>query len=398
MIFKKKQLFYIILIISIVYIFYTLKKSSSIESIYNFKNKSNYLIQKTILGDITVTEELFADALNNKALLRMKHIDQGGPLVYFNFASHFSRYDHCVGVWALIRRFHGSTQEQLVGLFHDISHTAFSHVADVIFKNEEATHDHSYQDNIHLWYIKNSPAIDICKKYNISLESLNPDLNEYTMLERPLPDMCADRIEYNLHTAFIYNLLSTKDIEDIISHLHFDTISYKKNDKIITEKTWYFDDLIAAKKFALLPLHFIKTIWNASYNMVFYKYFAHLMQYAFSKKYISKDLFHFGTDAEILGILNKNTDPYVIYMLESLSNIFETFNVITNPNDSYDEILKGKFRGIDPLVKLNDSIKKLSELDFEFNYLYNLTKKECQQGYKVKYNKIYNHINFYANK
>lgn len=399
MTFKIKYIFYLLFTLSVIYTIYTFKQTFSINYIYNLKNK--YTCKKnqdTMLGDFYVNEPILSDALDNKSLLRMKHIDQGGPLVYFNLAAPFSRYDHCIGVWALIRQFHGSIAEQLAGLFHDISHTAFSHVADVVFKNEESNDKHSYQDNIHLWYIKNSSAFDICKEYNLSLESLNPDIDEYTMLERPLPDMCADRIEYNLHTAFVYKLLSKEEIQNILSHLHFDTITYYKNKELITEKTWYFDDIFHAKKFALLPLHFIKTIWNASYNMVFYKFFAHLIEYSFSKKYITKDQFHFGTDEEILTILRNSNDPYIIYILQCLHNIFDTFEIIHSPHDHFDEILKGKFRGIDPLVQIDNKVTRLSQLDFEFHYLYNLTKEECQQGYKVKYKKIYNYIDFYANK
>lgn len=230
----------------------------------------------------------------------MSYIDQGGPLVYFNFSLPFSRYDHCLGVWALIRRFNGSTEEQLAGLYHDISHTAFSHVADVLFQKNHKEVEHSYQDNIHLWFIENSSANLLCQKYNLNIQSLNPDLPCYTMLETPLPDMCADRIEYNLHTAYIYNLLSKEDIESILSHLRFDIISYYKGETLVNDKVWFFDDIVAAKKFAILPLHFIKTLWNAPYNMVFYKFFSHMMEYAFNKGYITKDAFHFNTDQRIL--------------------------------------------------------------------------------------------------
>lgn len=47
------------------------------------------------------------------------------------------RYDHSVGVMLLIRMLGGTLEEQIAGLLHDVSHTAFSHVADYVFENRD---------------------------------------------------------------------------------------------------------------------------------------------------------------------------------------------------------------------------------------------------------------------
>lgn len=358
------------------------------EKIKNFfLNRKEY---STLFGDMIVEESIMNDALVNSALLRMQKIDQGGPGKYFNFAFPFSRYDHCLGVWALIKRYGGSLQEQLVGLYHDISHTAFSHIADFLYTNDECK-KHSYQDSIHLWYIENSDAINICRKYNIKVESLDPDNGSYKMLENDLPDMCADRIEYNLHTAYIYNMISKEEIEEILTHLHYDMVSYYKDGELITEKNWYFDDILHAKKFALFPLHFIKSIWNSPWSMVMYKIFVLLLKYAFNKKYITKNDFNFGTDLDILNKLNNVNDPYIIYMIDLMHNLFDFFEVVTNENTKFDMLCKGKFRGIDPLVYFNgaECAHRLTEVDFDFKVIFNLSKLDCEKGYKVKFKKPY---------
>jgi hypothetical protein len=402
MTFKKKYILYFILVLGICHI-YCAKN-------YFLANISKYLdsiksklegatTQETIFGSFDVQEQVIADALKNEALFRMQGVDQGGPLVYFNVGYSFTRFDHSLGVWSLVKMFGANEAEQLASLYHDISHTAFSHVADNIFKSLKGSHatgEHSHQDDIHLWYIENSPAMNICKKYNIPLENLDPDLPQYTMLERPLPAMCGDRIEYNLHTAIAYKILTLDEVKNIISHLRFEAVTYKKNNELITEKTWFFNDIVSAKKFALLPLHFIRTIWNSSFNMVLYKFFAYLIRYAFLKEYISKDLFHFGKDKDILDILYKSKDPYVIHMLKCLENIFNVFEIVDEDSNNFDEILKGKFRGIDPLIKINDEVKTLTEFDFDFREIYNLVQKDCKKGYKVKYKEIYDPEIFYA--
>ncbi len=369
----------------LLYWFYFLNKEKILGKILFSKNTYS-----TIFGNIDLKEEIIFDAISNNALLRMKKVDQGGPGVYFNYALPFSRYDHCLGVWALIRRYGGSIEEQLVGLYHDISHTAFSHVADFIFTEGEKG-EHSYQDSIHLWYIENTDAIKICKKYNLPVTLLDPDNGNYKMLERSLPDMCADRIEYNLHTAYVYSILSQEEIQNILNHLHYETVTYYKNNELITEKNWFFDDILHAKKFALLPIHFIKSIWNSPWSMICYKIFSAMIRYAFMKKYITKNDFHFGSDLDILNKLYDLNDPYILYMFDLLHNLMDNFEIITKEGEKYDFVCKGKFRGIDPLVQLKDAklAQRLTELDFDFKNIYNLSKIDAQQGYKVKLKKPY---------
>lgn len=82
-------------------------------------------------------------------------------------------------------------------------------------------------------------------------------------------------------------------------------------------------------------------------------------------------------------------------MLDTLSHMFPTFDIVKD--NRYDEILSGKFRGIDPLVLFNGSnhAQRLTDLDFEFNYFYNTVKAECLKGSKIKYNSIYSSKDFY---
>src|SRR5581483_8929060 len=111
-------------------------------------------IVTTVMGDIDERNPIILDLINSQAIQRLKEIDQSGPNPYFNKrCPHFSRYDHSLGVYALLKRFGASTQEQVAGLMHDASHTAFSHIADLIFQQGQAR-TISYQDNIHDWSLQ----------------------------------------------------------------------------------------------------------------------------------------------------------------------------------------------------------------------------------------------------
>lgn len=351
----------------------------------NFLKKETIV---TLMGNFTISKGIILEAIQNKAMQRMKLVDQGGPGVYFERAPHFARYDHCLGVWGLLKRFGASQEEQLAGLWHDISHTAFSHVADVIF--QESDHKHSYQDKIHLWYLSNSNAQEIITKHNLNINDLDPESGKYLMLEQDLPDMCADRIEYNLHTGFVYNILTKEQINQIVEHLHFDLIEYEDSNKIYKEKKWYFDNITSAKQFALLPLYFMKTIWNDPCSATLYKTFSQLIQYAFEKNYLSTDMFHFGTDEDILKILEASKDDTIEHFLKKIRNIAKTFVVLSPDEKNYDEKFSPKFRGIDPLVKEKESTiaKRLTSLDQNFKYIYETTKKETEKSIKIKYQQI----------
>ncbi len=78
-------------------------------------------------------EEIFM----SPAMIRLDGIDQSGPPAHFGVVPTFSRRDHCNGVWALLKRANVSLEEQVTGLLHDASHTAFSHLADLLFKHDE---------------------------------------------------------------------------------------------------------------------------------------------------------------------------------------------------------------------------------------------------------------------
>ena len=165
---------------------------------------------ETIWGSAVVENPLTRALLKSPAMERIKHIDQSGPLVYFGLAPEYRRYDHCVGVWDLVRRFGGSDQEQAAALLHDASHTVFSHVADHLFHGREK--EHSYQDEIHLWFLEKMGIEKILKEHGIDdISILNPDNPDYRRLEQPSPGLCADRIEYLLHTGILFEKLTKEE-------------------------------------------------------------------------------------------------------------------------------------------------------------------------------------------
>jgi HD superfamily phosphohydrolase len=98
-------------------------------------------------------------------------------------------------VFLLCRKFGATLQEQVAALLHDVSHTAFSHTGDIVFDHEG---EDAYQDAIHEWYIKQTDLYPVLQQYGMEDVITDESKDQFTILEQDLPDLCADRLEYNL--------------------------------------------------------------------------------------------------------------------------------------------------------------------------------------------------------
>lgn len=121
-------------------------------------------------------EPIFFDLLESPALERLKKINQLGIYDKYSHHANFNRFDHSIGVWFLIRKAGGTLQEQVAGLLHDVSHTAFSHVGAYCFVTDYKQMD-AYQDDEHEQYLYDSGIVDILKKHGLTIRPLPKLIN-----------------------------------------------------------------------------------------------------------------------------------------------------------------------------------------------------------------------------
>ncbi|MED4304779.1 HD domain-containing protein [Bacillus licheniformis] len=145
-------------------------------------------------------EPVLTDLIRSKAVQRLKGIHQGGASFLVNPAWNISRCEHSIGVMLLIRRLGGSLEEQIAGLLHDVSHTAFSHVADDVFNME----NEDYHEQMFRQWVKQSDISGILHTYGFHDEDILYDEQKWTLLEQPAPSLCADRIDYTLRDSLAY--------------------------------------------------------------------------------------------------------------------------------------------------------------------------------------------------
>jgi HD superfamily phosphohydrolase len=331
----------------------------------------NATVIPTIFGEVDEQNPAILQLVNSKAMQRLKQIDQSGPEAYFT-ANYFrfSRYDHSIGVYALLKMHHASTEEQIAGLLHDTSHTVFSHLGDIIFQHGEQRNE-SYQDNIHDWFLTEMNIDKIIRPYNLSINDISPKNPKFTALEQPYPDMNADRIEYNLHTALATKDLNAAEVSTILKSLHF------------SDNKWYFDDIRTAEKFAKLSTRYTKIFWGSTHNVALYTATSAAIKYALQHQIITKDEMHFGVDQQIVDKLSSSSDPKLKQLMTIVNNIDAYYSASSHKDFDVSQYIK--MRGIDPLVMQHGSLHRLSELSEDFKAELQLTSQYVKKGIFLKF-------------
>jgi HD superfamily phosphohydrolase len=256
--------------------------------------------------------------------------------------------------------------EQVAGLLHDVSHTVFSHVADHLFK----TGNHiNYQDTIHEWYLEKMNLAPLLARHNLNIEEVNPDNLEFCALEQKSPKLCADRIEYILHTALVFEKITPEELTELAKTLHFDGAH------------WYFSNQTHARMLADFALYFTKNFWATASNLAWRHWLCSAIKQAIARNLITSDDIHFGSDALMLSILNSSQDTYITEMMDKCYHHSDHYTQTTS-DDTYDLSDHFKVRAVDPLILLEDETTPLplSQRDSEYKKELEETKRLITQG------------------
>lgn len=319
-----------------------------------------------VYGNFEISEPVILDLINSPSMQRLKEIDQAGYFEPFFPGSKHSRFEHSIGVYLLLKKYGASIEEQISGLIHDVSHSAFSHCIDYVL-DAGSGKEHNYQDNIFNEFVKKSEIPKIIKKYGFDLEYILDD-SSFLLKERNLPDLCADRIDYSLRDAMAF-----KEINNA---------SYFIDNLTVIDSKWVFKDFESADKYSNLFLKMNTEYYSGISSAVMFLAIGDYLRYALLKKYISEaDLY---TTDNI--VLNK-IEPY-IKIDERLSLLFDRLNnkigFKNNPND-YDGMVFCKSRIIDLLCWHDDKIKRFS--DIKANWHDVIKNESSPKEYFLKFDK-----------
>ena len=297
-----------------------------------------------VYGNFEITEPLILELINSSILQRLKEIDQAGYFEpYFPGTAH-SRFEHSIGVYLLLKNYNAPAEEQIAGLIHDVSHSAFSHCIDYVL-DTGSEKEHNHQDNVFDEFVRKSEIPKILKKYNFGLEYILDDKN-FPLKEKDLPDLCADRIDYSLRNAVVFG-----EIEN--GKYFIDNLTTK-------DGKWILKKFESAKKYAELFLKLNTDYYSGLPSAVMFKTVGDYLRYALSKNYISEtDLYT--TDKIVLGKI----EPH-IKIDSKLSLLFDRMNNkigFKNNPTNYDGKVFCKSRVVNPLCWHNGKIKRVSEIE-----------------------------------
>ena len=304
-----------------------------------------------IYGKVKIESPLILELIHSPSLQRLKEINQVGYLpLYQKFYSQkikkITRFEHSLGVFILLKKFEAPFDEQIAGLLHDISHGVFSHALDYVFK-EGSEKNHNFQDSIFENFLKSSEIPSILSKYGIKLNFIL-NKNNFPLLEKELPDLCADRIDYSFRNAICNQEATKKEIDYFLKNLS------------VENNLWVFKNFQNAKKYAKLFFRLNKFYYSGLSTAVMFRTVGDVLKYCLENGYLKKeDLFL--TERIVLEKIKSKLklDPKLKILFRRMTGKI----IVRNDPKNYDVIVYCKSRIVDPLFKDGNKIKKLSEID-----------------------------------
>ncbi len=309
-----------------------------------------------IYGDVEITDPLAIELFESPAIQRLREISQLG--YYPFYPGDHNRFDHSLGVYCLLKSHGAPLLEQIAGLIHDVSHSAFSHCIDYVLEcGSEKEHNH--QDNIFKEFVENSEISGILSKYGLSVDDICRDEN-FPLKEKDLPDLCADRIDYALRDAVFLKELDRGDADYFL-----DNLAAENGD-------WIFRDFESAGKFAELFQRLNSKLYSNIKAALMFRAVGDCLKYALSAGYISQeDLYT--TDKAILAKVRKNShrDEKLKLLLDRMDNKVAYRN---NPDD-YDAKVFCKSRVVDPLCRHRGELRRVSRIDEKWKSIIEMESK-----------------------
>ena len=314
-----------------------------------------------IYGEFEITEPVLQGLINSEAMARLQKINQYGTWVYSDPKFDTTRFSHSIGVFYICKKFGAPLEEQIAALIHDVSHTAFSHVVDFVFGSGEKQ---DFAENLEEEFIAKTDIPAILQKYGFDYQKIHASKSSFPIFERPLPALCADRLDYFFHDAVIYGKISILDARRI-----FDDIIFTGEElAFLNRDTSYF----ASKKFLEMA-----EMWSSPIQSAMYRELAEAIKAAMSAGVLTKDdLFTYDE-----AVMKKMRGANLPEINEHLKYIGPNTIAVPDPEGIN---VKTKIRFIDPPVVLSGNTCQLSLLSPDYGRQISDFSEKLRGGFKVR--------------
>ena len=275
-----------------------------------------------------VLEEL----IQTQVFQRLKRIHQGGAIFLIQPNINHTRFEHSIGVLFLIRKLGGRIEEQIAGLLHDISHTAFSHLVDYVLDiEEEDYHEKRFEE-----VLRDEEVMSVLKRHGFDPNQFL-DMEQYPLLEYPLPSLSADRIDYTLRDLFQIGVISQKEIDWFLTGL---VVFENRIVLASVEHAQWFQE-----KYDYLVSDYFGAKQNIAVNLLMKK----LIKDCLEKGNITESDFH-------------QDDFYLLEKINRFTNVQLRISAINNQVMTTEK-LNTKKRSINPEVLVNNRVIRFLDMD-----------------------------------
>jgi uncharacterized protein len=300
------------------------------------------LIEDPIYGKQLIKDNLIEALITCGEFTRLKKLNCNGvPDKYYNFTG-YSRFDHSIGVYLLLGRFGATYKEQVAGLLHDISHKAFSHIYDWVIKDQSVKGDQEdAQDKLHPGMVKSKIAEILGSAGFVPSEIF--DLSTFSLLDKEIPELCADRIDYSLRSV------SLDQARRILLNL------FLFNGKIVCT------NYESAKEYGNTFLDLQNNNWGSVDAVSRYYHFSELLKKALGMKIITLKSFDLDDEA-LLDTIYRSGCTEVLTALKTLESV-NTLKIAVGRDK---KTVYKKFRYIDPEFIAGGRLERLSVVDKAF--------------------------------
>ncbi len=323
-------------------------------------------INDKVYGKQIIKEPLILELINSSELQRLKRVGQYGTWSILEPKFNTTRFEHSFGVYTLLKIFNASLEEQISGLLHDVNHTAFSHVIDYVLGDPSLQ---EFGDSNHRNVIMNSDIPSSLKKWNIDVNKVIHH-DAFGLLERELPDLCSDRLDYCLRDSICCGFINQKDASRIIKGL------VVNNGEIICK------DKETSLEIGNLFLTMSKYLWSNMFQAGSYVLLADAIKLGLKQGIINENDFY--TSDKIL--LDKLVDSKNRKIIDNVDHI-KSNSLLEGTEKDHDIFARSKARIIDPKYLYKGKIMRLSESDKIYRNNIADYKAEIKKGFYIKLKK-----------
>lgn len=290
-----------------------------------------------VYGDVSIDDPEVLALIACPTFQRLHGIRQAGPSALAFPFKMVTRFEHSLGVYHLLGLLGAGRRERVAGLLHDVSHTAFSHAVDFVFATEEQDHHEGLKPE----FLERPDIVEALAAMGFEPSEFFDD-SIYPLLERPLPWLCADRLDYFFRDSLACGVITPEQVARFLDHL------------TVVDATIAFTDVEVAREAAERFGVMNRDWWASPTEAFIYNEFAHALTAGLGAGVLCPDDF-LRDDEHVLRALQSSGRRDIAARLDRILG-FRAESL-----DGYEPKVRPKVRWLDPPVLDASGLSRLSE-------------------------------------